>query len=94
MKKALNEYPENLSIYAVSIDRNHELWKKAIKKDSLQNFIHVIGTDNNRKILKEVEDLGVERIPKSFLLDKNRKIIAKDLHDGRLLEVLDSLIAE
>lgn len=92
IKEALGKYPEEIQIYAISIDYNHNLWKKAIEKDSLQNFIHVIGTDNNRKILKEVEDLGVERIPKSFLLDKNRKIIAKDLHDGRLLEVLDSLI--
>lgn len=92
IKEALNKYPEELQIYAISIDYNHKFWKEAIEKNSLQNFIHVIGTDNNRKILKEVEDLGVERIPKSFLLDKNRKIIAKDLHDGRLLEILDSLI--
>ncbi len=92
IKKALDEYPKEVQIYAISIDYNHNLWKKAVERDSLQNFIHVIGTDDNRKILKEVEDLGVERIPKSFLLDKNRKIIAKDLHDGRLLEVLDSLI--
>lgn len=94
IKEALSKYPEEIQIYAISIDYNHKLWKKAIEKDSLQNFIHVIGTDNNRQILKEVEDLGVERIPKSFLLDKKRKIIAKDLHDGRLLEVLDSLITK
>lgn len=94
IKEALDKYPKEVQIYAISIDYNHNLWKKAVERDSLQNFIHVIGTDNNRKILKEVEDLGVERIPKSFLLDKNRKIIAKDLHDGRLLEVLDSLITK
>lgn len=94
IKEALSKYPKEIQVYAVSIDYNHKLWKKAIEKDSLQKFIHVIGTDNNRKILKEVENLGVERIPKSFLLDKNRRIIAKDLHDGRLLEVLDSLITK
>lgn len=94
IKEALDKYPKEVQIYAISIDYNHNLWKKAIERDSLQNFIHVIGTDNNRKILREVEDLGVERIPKSFLLDKNRKIIAKDLHDGKLLEVLDSLIKQ
>ncbi len=91
IKQALSKYSEDLKVYAISIDYNHDLWKEAIKKDSLQSFIHVIGTNNNRRILKEVEDLGVERIPKSFLLDKNHRIIAKDLHDGRLIEVLDSL---
>lgn len=94
IKEALEKYPKDLKVYAVSIDQNHSAWQKAIKKDPLKDFINVIGTDNEWKILKEVEDLGVERIPKSFLLDKNRRIIAKDLHDGRLLEVLDSLITK
>lgn len=94
IKEALSKYPKDIQIYAISIDYNHNLWKRAIEKNSLQNFIHVIGTNNKRTVLKEVEELGVERIPKSFLLDKNRKIIAKDLHDGRLLEVLDSLITK
>lgn len=92
IKKALDKYPQDLKVYAISIDKNHKAWEKSIAKDPLKSFVNVIGTDNDWNLLKEVKDLGVERIPRNFLLDKNRKIIAKDLHDDRLIEVLDSLL--
>lgn len=92
IKTALDKYPQDLKVYAISIDQNHKVWEKAITKEPLKSFINVVGTDNDWKLLKEVKDLGVERIPRSFLLDKNCKIIAKDLHDGKLIEVLDSLL--
>lgn len=91
IKEALKKYPNKLKVYAISIDRNHNSWKKAIEKDSTQNFIHVIGTNNNRQKINEIEDLGTERIPRSFLLDNNCKIIAIDLHNNQLVETLDSL---
>lgn len=92
IEKVLKKYSKDLKVYAISIDQNHESWKKAITKKPLKSFVNVIGTDNDWKTLKEVKDLGIDRIPRSFLLDKNCKIIAKDLHDGELMEVLDSLL--
>lgn len=94
IKKALNKYSNELKVYAVSIDRNHNSWRKAIEKDNIQSFIHVIGTNNNRQKLSEVEALGTERIPRNFLLDKKHRIIAVDLHDNQLIETLDSLMQQ
>lgn len=91
LKAALDKYKENLKIYAVSIDTNHSAWRKAIKQDRTKDFIHVIGSDENRKKVEAVEVLGIERIPRNFLLDRNCRIIAKDLHDEQLMQTLDSL---
>lgn len=91
IKKALKKYPNDLKVYAISIDTNHDLWRKVIEKDSLQQFTHVIGTNNHAEISYDVILLGIERIPRNFLLDKNLKIIATDLHNDQLLEHLDSL---
>lgn len=91
LKAALDKYKENLKIYAVSIDTNHSAWRKAIEQDRTKDFIHVIGSDENRKKVEAVEVLGIERIPRNFLLDRNCRIIAKDLHDEQLMQTLDSL---
>lgn len=93
VKEALDKYPQSLKVYAISIDNNHESWQRAIVKEELQAFINVTGTDDKWNQLKEVTDLGVTRIPRSFLLDRNRRIVAKDLHDGQLIQTLDSLLA-
>lgn len=92
IKKALNKHQNSLKVYAISIDTNHDSWKTAIEKDSIQQFINVIGTSNHAEILYDVTMLGIEKIPRNFLLDSNLKIIATDLHDNQLLEYLDSLI--
>ena len=34
----------------------------------------------------------IKVIPTNFLIDKEQRIIAKDLHGERLIQVLDSLI--
>lgn len=94
VKQALAKYPQDLKVYAVSIDNNHTGWRESIVKDSLQAFVNVIGTDNNRNQLPEVARLGVKLIPRSFLLDKHCRIVAKDLHGEELIQTLDSLMAQ
>lgn len=91
LKAVLEKYKKDLKVYAVSIDTNHSAWKKAMEQDKTQEFIHVIGSDQERKKVEAVEALGIERIPKNFLLDRNCRIIAKDLLDDELMQTLDSL---
>ena len=91
IKEVLKKYPNDIKIYAVSIDIGHNTWRNAIEKDQTQEFIHVIGTDQDRRNVRSVEVLGIERIPRNFLLDRNCRIIAKDLHDEQLMQTLDSL---
>ena len=79
IKEVLKKYPNDIKIYAVSIDIGHNTWRNAIEKDQ------------DRRNVRSVEVLGIERIPRNFLLDRNCRIIAKDLHDEQLMQTLDSL---
>ena len=54
-------------------------------------FPLMIGTDSDRRSVRSVEVLDIERIPRNFLLDRNCRIIAKDLLDEQLMQTLDSL---
>lgn len=94
LKDVIKKYPNDIKIYAISIDIGHNAWKSAIEKDKSQEFIHVIGTDQDRRIVRSVEVLGIKRIPRNFLLDRNCRIIAKDLHDDQLMQTLDSLMQQ
>lgn len=92
LKEVLSKYKGKLNIFAISIDRFPDAWKKAIKRDNSENFIHLIGSDFDGLPNKVVQGLGIKSIPANFLLDKNHCIIARNLRGERLVQVLDSLI--
>ncbi|ETN94092.1 hypothetical protein P278_28960 [Zhouia amylolytica AD3] len=82
---------KNFEIVSVSIDKDKKAWQEAVKKDSL-DWINVI--DTNRVMLKKYFISG---IPTSFLIDKNGKILGKNLalfksNDNKpsVLEILDA----
>lgn len=92
IKHALQKYPNNFAVYAVSLDDKREAWQKAINEDSTQIFKHLIGTYPNGQRSRLLRQLNIKVIPTNFLIDKEQRIIAKDLHRERLIQVLDSLI--
>lgn len=92
LKEALRKHKNNLSIYAVSINRFPAAWEKAIKRDNSKELIHIIGTDLSGLPNGVVQGVGIKLISANFLLDKNHCIIAKDLRGERLVQVLDSLV--
>lgn len=92
IKQALSQYKKQLSIYAVSLDSNKSAWQKAIKQDSTQTFKHVIGTYPNGQPSQLLKRLKIREIPMNFLIDKEQRIIAKDLRGNQLIHTLDSLI--
>lgn len=94
IKKVHEKYAGSLTVYAISIDLNHTLWKEAIAKDGTEDFVHVTGANNLREVVPEVRLLGIERIPRSFLLDKQKRIIAVDLEGDELMQRMDSLMAK
>lgn len=72
---------KNFTILGVSLDSNRDLWLKAIKDDNL--------TWNHVSELKQwdsnvVKQYSIEGIPTSFLLDKQGRIIAKNLRGDEL----------
>lgn len=94
IKQAVDKYKDELTIYAVSLDNNREAWQKAIKEDNTQDFLQVIGTLRNQSPTYQLRQLEIQTIPASFLLDKERHIIAKDLRGEQLIQTLDSLMKQ
>lgn len=92
LKEVLDKYGDKLSIYAVSIDRYPDLWKKGISRDGSERFIHVIGSDRQGLPNAALQGLGIKSIPSNFLLDNQKRIVAKNLRGERLMQVMDSLL--
>jgi thiol-disulfide isomerase/thioredoxin len=78
-----NEYKDKgFTIFSISIDKNTTQWKNAIRQDGYTwgNVCDMNGYGGPAAAL-----YTVTAIPNSFLLDKNGRIIAKNLR-GKLLE--------
>lgn len=87
---AYNKYHEKgLEILGVSYDDNKEKWLKAIEKDDLP-WLHV---SDLKKWQNQTQKLySITSIPSNFLLDKEGRIIAKNLNSEELKEKLAELI--
>ena len=92
LKMAKERYKDKLAVYAVTIDADTLKWEKAIEEDSTRYFIHVRGVSDRNVPDKQVRALKIKSIPRNFLLDKERRIIAKDLRGEELLNALEQLI--
>lgn len=80
---------KNFEVLGVSLDDNSNKWKQAILDDKLiwTQVSDLKGWDN------EVAKLyGVESIPQSFLLDKEGKILAKNLRGEELISKLKEIL--
>ncbi len=82
--KAYNIYrTKGLEILGVSLDEGKEEWLEAIKKDNL-TWTHVSDLKGWQNMAAKL--YSIQSVPSSFLLDKEGKIIAKNLR-GSALEV-------
>ncbi|TAE31606.1 MAG: AhpC/TSA family protein [Cytophagales bacterium] len=85
-----NKYKEKgFTIYSVSLDQNRENWVRAIRNDNL-TWTHV--SDLQYWKSAAAQQYGVTGIPKTFLLDKEGKIIAKDLRGPALEQKLEEVL--
>ena len=80
---------KGFEVYGVSLDRERDAWLKAIEKDQL--------TWTNVSDLKFWQSeaalaYNVKAIPMNFLIDKNGKIIAKNLRGPALLSQLGDIL--
>jgi peroxiredoxin len=86
---AYNKFHEKgFEILGVSLDDNKSNWESAIKKDNLMwtQVSDLKGWDS-----KVAQLYGVQSIPTNFLLDKEGKIIAKDLRGEALEQKLSEI---
>ncbi len=81
--RAYNKYHDKgFTIYSVSLDNSKSSWLQAIKKDNLGAWTHV--SDLKGWQCVAARDYNVNSIPSNFLLDKDGKIIAKNLRGSAL----------
>jgi peroxiredoxin len=89
LKKYYNpDHPEKLQIIAVSVDESKKPVKKAIKKEGYTwiNIAEQKGWDS-----PIAEMYGVSSTPTFFLLDKDKKIIAKPASIGEVEKLLQKI---
>ena len=77
---------KGFEILGVSLDQSKNDWLNAISTDKLE-WVHVLDSQKEAVRLYEVAS-----IPHSILLDKEGKIIAKNLRDNKLDETLSKLM--
>lgn len=75
-------------IVGVSLDRDKESWKNAIKTDGLVDWIHISHTMFWNEPIARL--YNITQMPTAFILDSNKKIIAMDVKG----DDLENLIIE
>ncbi len=80
---------KGFAIYSVSLDQAKANWTKAIRNDNL-TWTHV--SDLKFWQSAAAQQYGVQAIPATFLLDKDGKIIAKNLRGDALEQKLDEVL--
>jgi peroxiredoxin len=82
-------HPRGFDILSVSLDTKKERWLKAIQDDEL-TWNHVSDLNGWKSSAGEI--YGIRAIPMSYLLDKNGKILAKNLRGESLKKKLDQVL--
>ena len=87
----LNRYSsDDFSILGVSLDMNEQSWKKAIETDGIESWIHISNLKYFNDPIAKLYDISKEGIPSSFLLNEERKIIARNVKSQELVFLLNS----
>jgi peroxiredoxin len=90
--KAFKKYQDKgFTVYGVSLDRTKEKWLQAIEEDGL-TWTHVSDLQYFNSVA--AQDYGINAIPFSILLDREGKIIAKNLRGPALEEALEDFFAK
>jgi peroxiredoxin len=82
---------KGFEIYGVSLDQDKDRWVEAIKKDGI-TWPQV--SDLKQWDCEPAKQYGVTGIPATFLLDKEGKIIAKNLRGDDLEKAIENALAE
>ena len=91
--EAKKKYKDDLVVCAITLDKITSPWKRAIDMRKFYEGInHYIGFDKRGNQYKDITALGFETIPQNYLLDRQGKIIAINIHGDELIRKLSELI--
>lgn len=82
-------HDKGLEIVSVSLDTKKSSWLNAIHMDNL-TWYHVSDLKGWQSAI--VKEYGITVVPTNFLLDKNGKVVAKNLREEALQKKLDILL--
>jgi len=80
---------KGFEIYGISLDKKKQDWTKAIAEDK-SNWIQV--NEPGGWETPTARKWNIEKLPSSFLLDKEGKIVAVDLREQQLQDTLQKLL--
>jgi len=80
---------KGFEIYGVSLDDNKNKWLKAIEKDN-RTWTNVSSLQGFKTPASY--DYAVTALPDNYLIDANRKIIAKNIHGEELVTLINELL--
>lgn len=81
---------KGFTVFSVSLDEDATKWKEAIAKDLLEWEYHVSDLKGWKSSV--VPTFGIEGIPYTVLVNKEGKIIGKNLRGEKLEETLNELL--
>ena len=87
LNKLYNQPDSRLEIFAINVNSDLEKWKRAMYEKDVPG-INVNGTRSSTKDFHELYD--IYGTPVIYLLDKDKKIIAKRIGAGRIPEFIDN----
>ncbi|HEV8083167.1 MAG TPA: TlpA disulfide reductase family protein [Chitinophagaceae bacterium] len=89
LMKAYKKFADKgFEIVSISLDENKKNWEDAVKQDSL-SWIQVCDLNGSHSRISE--DFGFLTIPTNFLIDKEGRIINKNLRDTSIENVLQEV---
>jgi len=91
LKKTFDQFKDkNFVISSVSIDKDSIAWKKALREENTQEFIHTLIEDfDNSEAMKHYQ---VYAVPTNFLINPEGRIVALNLRGEELVKTLTRLI--
>ena len=89
IQKAYTRYKDKgFEVFGISVDENKKAWITASEEEGIEWLNVIVPKDKINEVRLQY---NVELVPSSFLLDKQGKIIARDLRREELYKKLDKL---
>lgn len=83
--------PQEFEIYGVGLESEKDAWLKAIEQDKRVWTNVASFTEFNTPT---AFDFAVTSLPANFLIDENRRVLAKNIHGRELKEMLENIFAK
>lgn len=79
--------PQNFQIVAYALESSEKAWNNAIEKDGAHRWLHASHLEGDQNPFMDA--LRLKTIPANFLLDKEGRVLAKNLHGQDLIDFVD-----